>query len=113
MSDWPWPEDDRLGRRSRVARMYRDRLADADAAACAELDEVMTALRQSWIYDGGTNFDNHDLLTLEEAAEWADVARNTVQKWIARGHLERRVNADRQVAVLMAELIEYQQKRIS
>jgi len=113
MSEWPWPEDDRLGRRTRVAKFYRERLADVDAAACAELDEVMTVLGQPWVYDGHPHFDNHDLLTLEEAAEWADVARNTVQKWIARGHLERRVNADRQVAVLMAELIEYQQKRIS
>jgi uncharacterized protein YggL (DUF469 family) len=110
--NWPWP-DDRLQRRTRVAQMYRERLADTDAAACAEIDEIMTALGQEWVYDGATHHERHELLTLDEAAQYADVARNTVQKWISRGHLERRVNADRQVAVLMADLIDFQQRRLA
>lgn len=111
MSDWPWP-DDRFERRSRIARMYRDRLADADAAACAEIDEVMVAYGQTWVVDG-PYVPPEELLTIDQAAEWADVSRNTVSQWIARGHVERRVNANKQIVLLMADLIEYQRRRIS
>src|SRR5690349_19568705 len=76
---WPWP-DDRLERRSRVARMYRDRLADLDAAACAELDEVMAAYGQTWIIDG-PYVPPETLMTEAQVADWADVSRRTVQKW--------------------------------
>lgn len=107
---WPWTEDDRFERRSRVARMYRDRLADLDAAACAELDEVMAAYGQGWIIDG-PYIPPETLMTESQVAEWADVSRRTVQKWVERGHLERRLNADREVVFLLADLIEYQKRR--
>lgn len=109
MMDWPWP-DDRFDRRSRVAHMYRDRLADENAEACAELDEVMLAFGQRWIVDHHA-VDPNELLTAEQIAEWADVSKRTVDKWVERGHLERRVNADRQVVYLLADLINYQKKR--
>lgn len=107
---WPWPEDDRFERRTRVARMYRDRLADLDATACAELDEIMNAYGQSWIIDG-PYIPPETLLTEQQVAEWADVSRRTVQKWVERGHLERRINADQQIVYLLADLIDYQKRR--
>lgn len=106
---WPWP-DDRFERRSRVARMYRDRLADVDAAACAELDEVMVAYGQTWVLDTA-DVPPDALLTADEVAQWADVSKRTVQKWVERGHLERRMDADQQIVYLMADLIEYQKRR--
>lgn len=109
MSEWPWP-DDRFERRSRIAHMYRDRLADIDAAACAELDEVMVAYGQTWILDT-PDMPPDALLTAAEIAAWADVSKRTVEKWIERGHLERRINADHKVVFLMADLIEYQKRR--
>jgi hypothetical protein len=106
---WPYP-DDRFERRTRVAHMYRDRLADIDAAACAELDEVMAVYGQTWVFE--RNYaPPESLLTEDQVAEWADVSRRTVQKWVERGHLERRINADKQVVYLLADLIEYQKKR--
>ncbi|SDD59430.1 DNA binding domain-containing protein, excisionase family [Mycolicibacterium neoaurum] len=109
MSDWPWP-DDRFERRSRVAHMYRDRLADLDAAACAELDEVMVAYGQTWIV-GRPDITTDQFLTTAQVAEWADVSKRTVQKWVERGHLERRMNADNEVVFLLQDLIEYQKRR--
>jgi hypothetical protein len=109
MTDWPWP-DDRFERRSRVARMYRDRLADADAEACAEMDEIMAAYGQTWVFDRPA-VPPDALLTIAEVAEWADVSKRTVEKWVERGRLERRVNADRQVVFLMADLIDFQKRR--
>lgn len=109
MTDWPWP-DDRFERRSRVAHMYRDRLADENAAACAELDEVMVAFGQNWIVDHHA-VDPESLLTVDEIASWADVSRRTVDKWVERGHLERRVNSDHQTVFLLQDLIDYQKQR--
>lgn len=108
---WPYP-DDRFERRSRIARMYRDRLADENATACAELDEVMAAYGQTWIIDG-PYMPPETLMTATEVAAWADVSKRTVEKWVERGHLERRVNADNQVRYLLADLVEYQKRRLA
>jgi hypothetical protein len=110
---WPHPEDDRFTRRTKVARYYRDVLLNIDAAACAEVDEVMAMYGQQWVFRGYEDFEADELLTIDQVAEWADVSRNTVSQWITRGHVERRVNADKQIVLLMADLIEYQRKRIS
>ena len=107
----PWPYDeDRFQRLRHVAHWYRNVLKDIDAAACAELDEVMAQFGQTWIFRD-YDFEPDELLTIDQAAQWADVSRNTVSQWIARGHVERRVNADKQIVLLMADLTEYQQKR--
>lgn len=111
MTGWPYP-DDRFERRSRIARMYRDCLADVDAAACAEIDEVMAAYGQTWIIDG-PYMPPETLMTAAEVAEWADVSKRTVEKWVERGHLERRMNADNQVRYLLADLVEYQKRRLA
>lgn len=109
---WPHPEDDKIDRRSRVARMYRDRLADIDPAGCAELDEAMNAYGQSWVFDR-PDIPPETLLTAAQIADWADVSKRTVQKWVERGHLERRMNADKQVVFLLADLIDYQKRRLA
>jgi hypothetical protein len=111
MSEWPHQED-REARLRRVAHWYRNVLKDIDAAACAQIDEVMAMYGQTWIFRE-YDFEPDELLTIDQAAEWADVSRNTVSQWIARGHVERRVNADKQIVLLMADLTAYQQKRIS
>lgn len=111
-NEWPWPEDDRFERRSRVAHMYRDRLLDIDAAACAELDEALLAFGQVWIVGHViTSPLDETFLTTDEVASWADVSKRTVQKWVERGHLERRLNADQEVVFMLKDLIEYQKKR--
>lgn len=79
---WPWP-DDRLTRRSRIARMYRDRLADEAPQACAELDMVLRCYGQGWILDG-LDVDPEALLTARQLAELADVGENAVRNWIFR-----------------------------
>lgn len=108
---WPWP-DDRFERRSRIARMYRDRLADLDPAVCAELDEVMAAYGQTWVLDS-PDLPPETLLTTAELAAWADVSKRTVEKWVERGHLERRISADQQVVFMLADLIDFQKRRIT
>lgn len=89
---WPWP-DDRLERRSRVAHMYRDRLADEAPDACAELDEVMHSFGQCWIIEGFA-VDPETLLTTDDLAEVADVTVNAVRNWVARWPLAPRGRND-------------------
>lgn len=109
----PWPHDeDKASRLRRVARWYRDVLKNVDATACAEIDEVMAQFGQTWIFRD-YDFEPDELLTIDQAAEWADVSRNTVSQWLSRGHVERRINADKQIVLLMADLTAYQQKRVS
>jgi hypothetical protein len=89
---WPWP-DDRLERRSRVAHMYRDRLADEAPAAAAELDAAMVAFGQTWITEGFA-VDPEALVTTRELAEIADVTDRAVRQWVARWPLIRRGTND-------------------
>lgn len=79
---WPWP-DDRLARRSRVAHIYRDRLADEAPAACAEVDALMVTFGQDWALDSQA-IDPEALLTVRELAEAADVAPGAVRNWVYR-----------------------------
>jgi predicted kinase len=73
--------------------MYRDRLLDTDAAACAELDQVMLAYGQQWIIDGFA-VDPETLMTTQDLAEMADVSEDAVRNWVSRWPLHRRGRSD-------------------
>lgn len=112
IEQWPYPEDDRFGRRSRIAHMYRDALKDERPDVCATIDEIMVVYGQTWILDTPA-LPPETLLTTAEVASWADVSKRTVEKWVERGRLERRINADKQVVFLLADLIDYQKRRLT
>jgi hypothetical protein len=99
---WPWPRDDRLDRRSRVAHMYRDLAHDLDAIAATgqavALDDVLRAYGQTWILDGFPT-DGETLLTARELAELADVSTYAVRNWIARWPLQAVAHNDAGVAL--------------
>jgi hypothetical protein len=82
---WPWPADTPLDRSRRVARSYRDALADADPDTCARLDEQMSQLGQGWVRPRPLLHGDDDLLTATEVAEVFGVRVHTVDVWRARG----------------------------
>ena len=90
--------------------MFRDRLIDEAPAAAAELDALMLAYGQRWILDSPA-IDPHALLTAHELAEWADISRSTINKWVQRGNITRRRDADNRTVYLVADVIEYQKRR--
>lgn len=86
MSDpWPWPGDSPLDRRSRVARTYREALAEADPARCAQLDAAARRLGQGWVLPSVLDHQTDDLLTAPEVAEMCNVQPATVRQWRRRG----------------------------
>lgn len=82
---WPWPGDSPLDRRSRVARTYREALAEADPARCAQLDESARRLGQGWVLPSVLDHQADDLLTAPEVAEMCNVQPATVRQWRNRG----------------------------
>lgn len=91
--EWPWPEDDRLGRRTRVAQMYRDMLGDIAPAACAELDQALTAFGQRWITDPPEP-DTEALMTTRDIADFSDVSESAVLNWVSRWRIPCRGRND-------------------
>lgn len=89
---WPWP-DDRLERRSRIAHMYRDALADEAPQAATALDQLMARFGQNWILEGFA-VDPETLLTVRQLAEVADVGENSVRNWIYRWPLRKQGSND-------------------
>ncbi|MPZ66188.1 MAG: hypothetical protein GEU83_11965 [Pseudonocardiaceae bacterium] len=82
---WPWPADTPLDRARRVARSYRDALADADPDTCSQLDARMTELGQGWVQPKPLLHHDNDLLTATEVADMCDVKVRTVDVWRSRG----------------------------
>ena len=95
--EWPWPEDDKLTRRTRVAMMYRDALRDAAPHECAELDEAMRAFGQYWVVGGrhGIYYEDDDLVTVAQIADERDTTEDVVRHWVHRWPLERKGRDDR------------------
>lgn len=82
---WPWPADTALARARRVARSYRDALEATDPAVCAYLDAEMDRFGQRWVLDLYATYQEHDLLSAELVADYAQVRRKTVYEWARRG----------------------------
>lgn len=82
---WPWPGDSPLDRRSRVARTYREKLAEEAPEACATIDAAMRRLNQTWVLPKRTDIDLDALLTAEQAADFCDAQPRTIATWRDRG----------------------------
>lgn len=79
---WPFPADTQLERARRVAREYRNvLLAFAPAPMVARLDALMAERGQGWVDARPLAHDPDDLLTVDEVAEFSQVAPRTVTTW--------------------------------
>jgi hypothetical protein len=78
---WPWPADTQLDRARRVARDYREALAQVAPTLAARLDDVTARRGQGWISARPVAHDPDDLLTVEQVAEFCQVAVRTVTTW--------------------------------
>ena len=81
---WPWPRDSPVERRARVARSYRDALAEVDSGRCAELDAAMLRLGQRWVVPTVAVYTDDDLLPAVLVADFAHVTLKAVYGWRAR-----------------------------
>jgi hypothetical protein len=107
--DWPWPEDDRTGRRARVARMYRDILFDNAPQACNDIDKLMHAFGQRWIFDNPEP-DPDETWTVQQIAEHYDVTINAVYNWIAHGKIEPMTSRNYRRRYRLADITAYRNR---
>lgn len=82
---WPWPADTPLDRARRVAQSYRAVAADVDPDAVAAVDAWAVDHGQGWVVGSTWDYDEDELLTLDEVAERTHVERRTVYAWHRRG----------------------------
>lgn len=81
---WPNPQDTALDRARRVARQYRQALAEADPARCAAIDTAANLLGESWVAPTVVTTDEA-WVTAHELAEMVGVKVGTVYVWVQRG----------------------------
>ncbi|MFR9807085.1 helix-turn-helix domain-containing protein [Pseudonocardia sp. RS010] len=109
---WPWPADTPRDRDRRIARAYRGALHELHPAVVAHLDQTFRDLGQAWISEEPVAYDLEDLLTPEQVADFAQVARRTVDTW----RLERTpplptVRTPDGIRIRFGDLIEWQADR--
>ncbi|MCP2168120.1 helix-turn-helix domain-containing protein [Goodfellowiella coeruleoviolacea] len=106
---WPWPEDSTLDRARRVAGQYRESLSKVDPDECARIDAAVIRLGQGWVVPQPVTADMDDLLTVDQAAEYAGVRLRTIDEWRRRGLVV--VTTPDGVRVTPRALAEYQRSR--
>lgn len=82
---WPWPADTPLDRSRRVAQSYRAALTLVDPDTAHAIDRWAADHGQGWVVGATWDYDEHELLTLREAADRANVRLRTIYAWHQRG----------------------------
>jgi hypothetical protein len=82
---WPWPADTPLDRARRIASEFRDALSTRDPEEAARMEDRAVALGQGWIKPKVVQFEDDELLTFQEAADYCSVRPRTVDMWRSRG----------------------------
>lgn len=82
---WPYPGDNPLDQRERIARAYRKELKKFAPTACATLDRRCRELGHGWVSPQPLTYDLEDIITAAEVAEMCHVQAATVRQWRRRG----------------------------
>lgn len=82
---WPWPADSPLDRSRRLAQSYREALRRSDVHAADAIDAWAVDHGQAWVVGAAWEYDEDELLTLQQAADRANVAVRTIYQWHQRG----------------------------
>lgn len=82
---WPYPGDSHDDKLKRIARMYRDKLAEHLPDLCAPLDAALIRLGHGWIRPKPVTYQLDDLLTPEQAADYCGCQLRTLDAWRSRG----------------------------
>lgn len=83
---WPWPKDNELTRRTKVAIAYRERLHVSNRVLCDALDDTMRAYGQFWIVPRLTVYAPDDEVTADLAAELVSRSESVIRRWASMPH---------------------------
>lgn len=106
---WPWPGDSNLDRARRVARNYRERLQEVAPDECAQLDRTHRDWGQRWMLPQRIYAQLDDVLDVDNAAEYCQVAVKTIYEWRRRGLPH--VDTPEGSRYVVRDLVEYQRDR--
>jgi hypothetical protein len=84
---WPWPNENRLARRTRIARLYRDTLHEHAPHAATELDQILNDYGQHWITGTTPALNPDEPMTATEIAAWCDTSVQSITNRIRRQHI--------------------------
>jgi hypothetical protein len=107
---WPWPGDSTLDRSRRVAWTYREALLAVDPAACTRIDLWARQNGQGWVLPEDLEYGLDALLTVKEAALYANVQERTIHTWHQRG-LPWASERGEPVRVRLLDLVSYEADR--
>jgi hypothetical protein len=96
MTAWLYPGDSPVVTARRVAWAYRQRLDQIAPGDCAQLDEVMRNLGQTWVTPHLIPTDPDAWITTAQAAELAAVGRDRIGVLRRTGRLTGRQRSARQ-----------------
>lgn len=105
---WPWPEDSALDRARAVAREYRDAVHKLDPELGARMDVRAAKVGQTWLFPQVSQFEENELLTTRQAAEFCHIRPTTLPQWRRRGLVS--VTTPDGIRYRPADLLEYQAK---
>jgi hypothetical protein len=91
---WPFAGDLPLARARKIARAYRERLAEVDPELCASLDALCDDWGETWIAPRPLRYGLDDWLTPAEAADVSAVSVAAIRKARHDGRLAGRRTAD-------------------
>lgn len=122
---WPYPGDNPLRRRERIAHAYREALQRvlSEVRRCPHgcvprtlrhldvvLDRRSIEWGQRWVITDRRRLDDHELLTTEEVADHFDVSVRTVEQWHHRDGLSRRETVDG-IRYVYGEIVEFRRRQ--
>jgi excisionase family DNA binding protein len=91
---WPWPGDTPTARRERIALSYRSALHKVAPELCNQLDEQMIEYGQRWVMPQVVPYQDDDLLTADQVADYLGVTVKTVYVYRHNRGLPSVVTAD-------------------
>ncbi|HEY3482628.1 MAG TPA: hypothetical protein VGL02_27395 [Streptomyces sp.] len=83
-SQWPNPGDTPLDRARAIARDLHRRLARHDPAEAAHYAQALADLGETWLTPQPVLYNDHDWITLDDAATYTNGTRDMIYKWTIR-----------------------------
>lgn len=113
---WPWPEDTHpLMKVQRIARSYRDIAQQHDPDAVAAQDRVWFGFGHRWMAPMGRIPNEDEWVSVADAAhyasQWHPCTPRNIRDWIARQHVESKIDEDGNLSVLWSSVLKYDAHR--
>lgn len=103
---WPFPGDTLLDQARRIARSYREALAEHSPETCRSIDWKLAEWGVTWIQPQLVTIDENEWVTVDTAADHTGLTAAAIYKWCSRdGRIERHKGNDGRVRVRIGDVL--------